>query len=430
MARTGAALGLFFLISAVVACDTAGEHAGCADGTDPSQCARSTFAAQNIHAADVSGIVRRGEDGVVGAQIHVAPALSPLGPNTVTGDGITDERGFYSLRGDLPPLYDLTAILPGGVGGRKDVLVYRNILTRYFEPQLEVPGEPVQRSWTAHVAVTLDAPIAAGHTLLFLAAGDGVFGVTGDLASGLDVHTANFSAKANIRAIEYDPAKGVISATAYGKGDVYTKASAPAALQLHLDPLTGEPSVPQFQVTGPPGFVGRSITLRIEASRTSGAVFVTYPFGETVTLPSIPDHAYLYEIRAVDPSGAISDSGSIIFNSFVTTSVNLPSPPTVYGPDPGASVTGGDVLDAGGPGSLEHVLEPKTPGAPGIRVIAAGAETTLPSLASLGIANATGNYTWTVRSYPTITQADNVGGFEPRRYKPFTVSAPRTLVLR
>ena len=54
MARHGATLGLLLLLSTAVACDTAGEHEGCADGTDPSACARSTFPAQDTKARDVA----------------------------------------------------------------------------------------------------------------------------------------------------------------------------------------------------------------------------------------------------------------------------------------------------------------------------------------------------------------------------------------
>jgi hypothetical protein len=431
VARLGccATLGISILLSAVVACDTAGENEGCADGSDPSKCPRSIYSIQDPHAYDTLGIVRRGEDGVPGARVSVAPAAIAARSSTFTATVSTNAIGFYLIQGQVPWLYDLSFVLPGGRDGRTDVFVLRDVAYRYFEPQLDAPARALPRAWTGHVQVQLDAPLVEGHTLLFLAAGDGVYGVTGDLATGLDVYTARFEQTANIRAVEYDAAKGVTSASAYGKGDVITSAGRAAILSLHLDPIT-DTAAPAFTIDLPPGFVPGSVDIRFNSSRTSDALLASLPWGQTATLPIIPDQGYTYRLRATRADGAISDSGEQNFDLRKETPISLPAPPDVVVPADGATIEAGQTVSAVGSGILEHLFEPETAGAPALRMVGTSMDTTLPDLKALAVDQGTGNYTWTVRRFSTMTSVENMWGADARRYRPVAISAPRALILR
>ena len=85
---------------------------------------------------------------MAGAFVRVAPAeLSISSASTFVGSTSTDDIGFYRVLGDVPAVYDLTFVLPGGRDGRSDVLVYRGVGYRYIEPQLDVPGRSLPRSW-------------------------------------------------------------------------------------------------------------------------------------------------------------------------------------------------------------------------------------------------------------------------------------------
>jgi hypothetical protein len=430
VARIGGATLAILLLSAVVACDTAGENEGCDDGTDPSKCPRSIYSIQDPNAYNALGVVRRGEDGVAGARVTIAPAavVAPTS-STFTGTVTTNAIGFYLLQGPVAWLYDLSFVLPGGQDGRTDVFVLRDVAYRYFEPQLDVSARALPRSWTGHVQVQLDTPLAEGHTLLFLAAGDGVFGVTGDLAKGLDVYTSRFEQTANIRAVEYDAAKGLTSATAYGKGDVISSASRAAILSLHLDPIK-ESAAPTFTIDLPPGFVPGAVDVRFNSSRTSDALLASLPWGQTATLPIIPDQSYTYRVRATRADGAVSDSGEQNFDLRKETPISLPAPPELVVPAEGATVEAGQTVSAVGSGILEHLFEPATAGAPALRMVGTSMDTTLPDLKALAVENGTGNYTWTVRRFSTMTAVENMWGADARRYRPVAISAPRAVILR
>lgn len=429
MAQRGATLGLLLLLFFTgVACDSAGEGEGCADGSDPSACLRSSFAAQDSRAREVSGIVRRGEDGVEGAFVRIDPSAASLG-TTFSATTSTDAVGFYRVPGPVGSFFDLGFALPGGPGGRTDVLVFRDVSYRYMEPQLDPPTSSLPRSWLGHVLVTLDAPLPAGHKVLFLASGDGVYGVTGDLAAGIDVHTARYSQSANIRAIEYDEAKGLISASAYGKADVVSDAGRSTTLMLHLDPITLS-QTPVFTIDLPPGFVPGDVQIRFGSSRTSDAFLTSIPWGQSAALPIVPDQGYTYRLRATRADGAVSDSGEQAFAVSAPALISLPAPPEPVTPDAEASVGAGDPLAASGTGILEHVLEPEAAGAPGIRVVGTSAVTTIPDLASLAVSGGTGRYVWTVRRFSTLTTVEGIWGADARRSRPVAISAPRRLVLR
>ena len=423
-----------------VACDTASENEGCVDpndrskpGSDPSQCRRSTFSAQDFRARDVSGIVRRGEDPVVGASVRVAPSPhSSTLRDAPPVDTNTDVAGFFRVAGGVPALYDLTFKLPNGVNRRDDLLVYRDVAARYLEPQLEVPGRTLARSWIGRVDPRFDTPVAEGLAILFLASGEGIAGSTGDLASGLSVHMASFTRKATIHAIAYTPALGLNSATGYGSADVTSDAGATKVVNLHLDPITAERPTPTFELDAPPpGFVPGNIDVRIGVGRTSDALLVSIPWGTRVSLAPIPNQGFTYQVRATRADGAIADSGETGFDIGGLSKVKLVPPPEVIGPEAGATIGAGDLLLAGGPGIIEHVFEPTVPNGDTLDIVMRmGPETPLPDAKAVGVTALTGTYTWTVRSYPNLTFVEQVWGADGRRFRPFAISAPRTVVLR
>ncbi|MBX3228914.1 MAG: carboxypeptidase regulatory-like domain-containing protein [Labilithrix sp.] len=431
---------LLFVASFAIACDSASEHEGCIDpadrskpGPDPSQCPRSTFPEQGFRALEVSGIVRRGEDPVAGAQVHVTPA-----PDTTTlagsppFDTTSDVAGFFRVASSVPKRYDLSFRLPGGLDGRDDVLVYRSVGGRYLEPHLDLPVRTLATAWVARVDVRLATPLAAGQALRFLAAGDGVVGVTGDAASGLFVHTTRYTATATLHAIAYDAARGLNSATAYAKVDVITDAANPKVLALHLEPLTGERPTPTFELEeAPPGFVPGDVVVRIGVGRTSDAVLVSIPWGTTTSLAPIPNQSFTYQLRATRADGAISDSGETGFDIGALTKIKLVAPPEVTAPADGATIGPGDLLGAGGPGVIEHVFEPASATGAGMHIVQRlGPETPLPDPRPLGVSTLAGTYTWTVRSFPNLTWVENVWGPDGRRYRPFAISPPRTITIR
>lgn len=436
MARA-ALLPLVVLVASFVACDSASENEGCVDPNDPSKpgsnpanCPRSVFPAQDFRARDVAGVVRRGEDPVVGAGVRVTPAIgSPASPV----DTNTDVAGFFRS-GAAPSLYDLTFKLPNGANGRDDLLVYRGVANRYLEPQLDLPTRTLGRSWIGKVDVRFDVPLPAGQAVLFLAGGDGVLGVTGDPSTGLAVHTASFTKKATLHAIAYDASVGPSSASAYGQAEVISDAGTVKVVTFHLDPIAGERRSPTFELESiPPGFVPQSIEIRISASRSSDAVLVSIPWGTPASIAPIPNMLFSHELRATRADGAVSDSGQTVFDVASTkpNRLTLVAPPDVTGPEPGATIGAGEMVRASGPGVIEHVFEPTTAGAAALNIVLRnGLETPIPDASAVGVSTLNGTYTWTVRSYPSLAFVEAVWGPDGRRYRPFAVSAPRTIVLR
>ena len=99
-------------------------------------------------------------------------------------------------------------------------------------------------------------------------------------------------------------------------------------------------------------------------------------------------------------------------------------------PEAGSTVTGGDPLSALGTGILEYVFEPQTAGAPPMHVVGTSAQTVIPDLRALAVEKVVGDYTWTVRRFPTMTAVENMWGADARRYRPVAISAPRSFSLR
>lgn len=428
---------LALLVCALGACNTASENEGCVDPNDPSkpgpdtsQCVRSTFPAQNFRAREVSGIVRRGEDPVVGAGVRIRPSAlisSEGGPL----DTNTDVAGFYRVPGAVASLYDISFKLPNGQNGRDDILLYRGVAGRYLEPQLDVPVRGFARSWIGKVDVRFDVPVPAGHAVLFLANGTGVAGVTGDSEKGLEVYTASYTSTATLHAIEYEVAAGLVSASAYAKADVVCDAGTVKVVTLHLDPIPEKRATPKFELDAPPGFVPGPVEVRINVGRSNDAPLVSIPWGSEVSLPPIPNVGFNYLLRATRADGAVSDSGESGFDIYGTTKIKLVAPPDVVGPASGATFGAGELLLAGGPGVIEHVFEPELATGASLHIVLRnGPDTPLADARAIGVSTLTGAYTWTVRSYSTLPFVENVVGVDARRFRPVGISAPRQVILR
>ncbi len=430
------ALSLLFLSlsSTLAGCDSSEANDGCVDpsapgvvpGTDPSQCPKSVFGKEDFRSREVAGIVYRGLDGVPGAAVRLE-GWAPLNPTWPRSDTVTDVVGFYGTLRSAPLRYDLSITYPVRAGGRQDVLVYRGAKSRYLEPSIEVSPRGIPRSWAGKIDLRLDAPIPNHHSLVFFASGEGVFGVTGEIATGLMVRTRDFVSPATIHVVEIDSAKGLAGAVAYGKVDVVSDVSTERFAQVRLEPLTAT-AEPTFAADLPAGFVPGTIEVRIGYSQTSDAVLVSIPVGTKIRFPVIPNAGYTYQLRA-RRGEEVSDSGEVGFDIFGSTTITMPAPPTAIEPADGALLAPGAPLVAEGEGLHEHVLVPLIEG-PAIRVVTRGRDTVLPDVAVLGARPAAGPYTWSVRRFPKLRFVDELSGIYARRYVAVGTSAPRRVELR
>ena len=274
----------------------------------------------------------------------------------------------------------------------------------------------------------LDRAVPAGHSVAFFASGDGVYGVTGDLESGLSVLGRAYSMDATLHVVEFETAGGFEKATAYGTSVVPVDAGVArlATIALQPIPLFVEP---KLTAKAPAGFAPSTIDVHFGYTRTSEALLVSMPVGSSRRLPIIPNAIYTYRVTATT-DGVVSDTGEHGFDAFLPlTEIELPAPPIVASPLEGEARGAGETLLVDGDGVFEHVLVPQA-GGPTMRIVTRQHEAALPDVAVLGSTPAVGPYTWTVRSYPTARFAEELGWLDSRRYRPMTVSRPRSIVLR
>jgi hypothetical protein len=257
-----------------------------------------------------------------------------------------------------------------------------------------------------------------------------VYGVTGDLATGLSVLTNEYTGPAIVHAIAYESAGGLKTAMAYGRAEVIVGGGRTRLVTMELLPIERF-GKPQFEVKAPPGFAAAAVDIYLGFSTTSGALYASVPLGQTMTLPLVPGAGYTYRVVATSAAGAVSDTGESGFDLLREDpiEIELPDVPSVLFPVDGETRGVGDSLLVDGEGVFEHVLTP-TEGKTTLRIVTAQRETTLPDLAVLGAAPAIGSYTWTVRTFPMARFADDLSGTLARRFRPMGASAPRTLVLR
>ncbi|HVH41493.1 MAG TPA: hypothetical protein VM925_04090 [Labilithrix sp.] len=415
----------------LVGCDSSSEFEGCVNSDDPAaasgsrekQCPPSTFLTEDFRAREVTGVVRRGEGVVAGAFVRVDPwaDLPNTHPSNVSS-AVSDDVGVFTLR--LAPLrYDLS------VRFDDNVLVFRGLGARYFDPSIEGTSPLPGRAWTGRVDVRLERPVADGHTLAFFASGDGVFGVTGDLETGLSVLVRSYTTPAKLHVVEYETTGGLEKATAYGKTEVIVDAGVVRLATFPLAPITTF-AEPRFVATAPPGLAPATVDVIIGFTRTSDARLATLPIGVSRKLPIIPDAGYTCRARGTGPDGAVSDTGETGFDVYrAETAIELPSPPVARWPLDGETRGPAEMLAVDGEGVFEHILVPQT-GGPSVRLMTSDPDVALPDVRSLGAAPAIGPYTWTVRAFPTAHFVEALSGVDSRRYRPVGISAPRTIVLR
>jgi hypothetical protein len=409
----------FLLLTiALAACDSSAVDREC---IEEHRCIKSVFK-EDPAARDVSGIVWLGLEAVPGATLRVEPG-EPAAPLSSVADG----SGFYRFR-NLAARFDITASI------RSDVITYRNILTRFMDPSFPAPPA-TPRAWSASVTVVLTQPLAPGHTVAFFASGDGVYSVTGDVASGLKVAVRDFTRPVTLHAVEYEASGGLLTASAYGTTDVIANAGAPQLATFRLDEIEGFGEA-SFDVRAAPGFVAQPVDIFIGYTLNQLVQVTSIPVGVKQKLPLIPKGVYTYRSRATTPDGAIADSGEKGVDVYNPNTVELPAPPTAITPldgetrGPGESFTVDVAQTPTGPGVFEHVFEP-APGNTGatVRVVTATRDTTLPDVRSVS-ATASGAYTWSVRNYPKVRNAEGVAGQNARRFDPFAQSKPRPITLR
>lgn len=415
-------------------CDRGSEWAECNPDNDPGatpgrrvkQCPTSEFLSEDIWSREVYGRVRRGEELVEGALVQVdrtsggGPSAPPLPLTTVT-----DKVGYFSGLRAAPLRYDISARMDD------DVIVYRGVGGRYFEPSIDVSARTFARAFTAGVDIAFDRPTPPDHSIAYFASGDEIFAVNGDAEHGLSVLLGKYTKPATLHAVEYETAGGLQKATAYAKADVVVDAGERRFARFAWAPITRFVST-KFIVKAPPGFVVEPVDVLAGVTPTSDARLVSVPNNTALPYPVIPNMYYSFHARATRADGAVTDSGESVLN------IDLPeveasleaSLPTSISPAEGETRGPGDVFVASGEkGVFEHLLVSQTSG-PTVRMVTRSTDTILPDVTALGAAAAAGPYTWTVRAFPTAKVIEDLSGLRPRRYRPMTVSAPRTITLR
>ncbi|HVJ88372.1 MAG TPA: hypothetical protein VM580_01125, partial [Labilithrix sp.] len=292
-----------------------------------------------MRSREVSGTVRRGEMGVAAALVRAEPwdGFSHAAGSAVST--LTDETGFFGGLRPLPLRYDLSVKLGD------DVLVYRGLAGRYFDPWIEDPSFPYPRAWPGRLNVLLAAPLPENHSVAFYASGDGVYGVTGDLATGLSVLTNEYTGPAIVHAIAYESAGGLKTAMAYGRAEVIVGGGRTRLVTMELLPIERF-GKPQFEVKAPPGFAAAAVDIYLGFSTTSGALYASVPLGQTMTLPLVPGAGYTYRVVATSAAGAVSDTGESGFDLLREDpiEIELPDVPSVLFPVDGETRGVGDSL--------------------------------------------------------------------------------------
>ncbi|MBX3201509.1 MAG: hypothetical protein KF850_08330 [Labilithrix sp.] len=427
---------LLLPVAAFVGCDSTSAFEDC-DGTADAElapgrrhgrCPASVFPPEDARSREVFGVVRRGEDAVGGALVRAEPSPGFASSRVaVAATTVTNAAGVFSGLRALSPRYDLLVKLDRSSPADADVLVFRGLAGRYVEPSLEGPLTAT-RAYTARVDVAVDRAVPAGHSLAFFASGVGVHGVTGDLASGLTVLSGSYTSSATLHVVEHEMAGGLAKATAYGTALVRVDAGVARFVTIPLQPIPFFVE-PQLIATSPAGASPVTIDVAFAFSRTSGGALASIPAGGSASLPIIPNAGYTYRGRATK-EGAALDTGEIAFDVLLpTTEIELPSPPAVLSPLGGEARATGESLLVDGDGVFEHILVPAAGGAT-IRIIAGQREVALPDVTPLGLAAPSGEYDWTVRSYPTARFAEQLAGLDARRNRPMTASPTRRIFLR
>lgn len=418
------------LTMAVLGCDSS-EFDGCSDaalepGANVERCPRSIFGVRKDgeRAFEVAGVVRRGENPVAGAVVHIAPSSPALPGAAVTTS--TNEAGLFGLIPAVALRYDLITRMD------RDVIAMHNLAYRNVQPTLEVDsaGPPrFDRAFRVPVEVRLLRPVAPGRAIALFADGEHTLGVTGNVTDGVSILLDEYASAFKLHVVVYEAGSDLASATDYGAFEGFGTANDKIFAQVPLDALLpanyGEVTV---QPVLPEGFTVTSITARVGYSRTSYAPLTTLEPGVKKRVAALPFAQYSsYRVVARRADGASITSGEIGFDLFARTPQKPEldvSIPAGLGP---AILAPGDELAGDGKGVLEHVFEGE---GRSLRVITTAGAFRLPDLTRLGLPAPFGPYTWRVRSYEDVPFAEYLGGIEPRRYRTVGISPARSIVFR
>jgi len=409
-----------------VGCDS--ELDTCAFGAPPGAsrdvCLASTFQVDTPRYLEIAGVVRRGENGVPGAVLRVAPFVRGAGP-TPSARVVANPAGEFGPIPFVPFRYELWARLD------RDVVAVRDLGYRYFEPTLETETATFDRAWSIPVQVTLSRPLAPQRTVTFFVSGERTYSVSGSLEQGLVVRARDFSAAFTLHAIEHEAGADLATATAYARVDGHGSANGRALVTMDLAPLdpklTGEVTL---QPVVPAGFRPGPVAIEVAYSATSRGPLTTVLPGVSKRVPFLP-FVFTISYRAT----ATADDGATLVGALTAFSplaeknevVLLAGTHTVISPASGAVLSPSDPLVVSGSDVLEHVLdgEGRT-----IRILGRGGETTVPELEQLGLPAPKGEYVWRVRSYPKASFVESLNGPNGRTFQPVAISAPRRLTFR
>jgi hypothetical protein len=397
-------LALFLVGVFVIACDSSNDYEACrysAAFDDPrsARCPGSIFPNDEERSREILGFVYRGDAAAANATVRMDPRrpAGSSGPSYVPLTTVSDSGGFYRIK-NVPFAYDLT------VRVENDVLAYRDLSSRYFEPTLAEPALP--RTWTSDVDVVILPPPRPGHVVTFVGSGDAIIAVNGDAGKGAVVAMREYTTVATIHAIEHPEGSLLDGATSYGRVDVNVIAGRRASAEVHLAPIDRFDEM-TFKAPLPRGFaLDGAIGIYIDfGPRTNLVQFAAVSPNVVVKLPvfSSPNGAYV-SARA-HRKGAVSETGLYPMPSRAgTIDLPFPEPPTLE-----AAGSGTDFVAAVGSGVIEHVLRPvKGTSGPTLHVITKEREGRLPDLEAFGLPRATGRWVWTARDFPKVTRTDKL----------------------
>jgi hypothetical protein len=391
----------------------------------------STFATPDPLSAEIAGRVHVGPGLLDGAIVRVA--ASSVAAESATWDGgdlatdATNAFGFYRFT-NAPRQYDLS------IRHDRDVVVFREVLPRYIEPSFGPDAPP--RAFSAHVALVVDPPPELTHQLAFFLSGADAVGVSGDLASGLDVAIRQFAETTDqpspivLHVVEYDAGASLARPFAYGDVPLVVVTQQIAPVTVHLAPIVGPaPGVDAsttVTVAPPSGWSDAALSdvqIAINfGTRLASRTIATVSSGSPVTVVPVPNA--FYTMRATATRGAArSDSGlQLFFPGVGPASLALPAAPRIEGLEDGVLVAAAD-------GVREHRLVPIAPEGITVRAVTTARAVALSDLARVGAAPPPGTYTWTVRGWPSLDRPEQLGGADARVVPAFATSEPVTVTI-
>jgi len=419
-------------------------YVGC-DGRGDAPEPRSLFGTEDPYARQVEGRVLRGTEIVAGAVVRLQAASDFGSYDRLDAAGVggwqtsTGQGGKYHVTNG-PFFYDLS------IRKDREVVVFRGLANRYFEPPLG--ADAPLRGYSATVAATTMPAPAAGNALAYFVSEPESRTVSAD-GSTLVATFRNFDSRVRLHAIEYVASAGLASARRWGYVDVpVTSGGATSALVfmntigLADDAGANESNDLVIDAVPPPGFTVSSIDLGMDLGLRTSAQVIGHPTsGKPFHVDIVRTARYF--VRVIGKQGAaISDSGLQFLNPFVAkTTVLLPRAVKEASFDAATGFTAvadnticeiTPTVGASDPACrsvVEHVLVPTSATGTSLRVSTTDRVTALPDVTSLGLPALSGRFTWTVLQYPTLKRLDSLSGEDVRVLTPVSTRAPRVIDL-